>query len=163
MRMKRADPDRHGRPALGVAATALYQAMTRRYLKEPDPEAWLALADLFEEHGETKDAALWRRRAAWFPTLSTALLDRRPATHPGAGCRTICLGFWEFVFFSHNAPGLFAPRVEIEAARAAPPLLPWLWMRGVFRVAHAASRKTYWTERVLGVIDWCGAVEGGRS
>lgn len=47
----------------------LLRQMTGDYLARPDPVAWLAAADIHEEAGDQKKAALWRRRGELFPFL----------------------------------------------------------------------------------------------
>lgn len=42
------------------------------HISRPDPVAWMAAADVYEECGDDKQAAFWRRRAKWFDPI----LDR---------------------------------------------------------------------------------------
>lgn len=51
------------------------------YLARPDPDAWNAAADLFEEAGDLRSATRWRRRARWYPPLAKAWVE---ATRPDA-------------------------------------------------------------------------------
>lgn len=58
------------------------RVMIGRYVKEPDVVSWLAAADLLEERGGPTDlvaAAMWRRRAKFFPPLIAAVEELRTA------------------------------------------------------------------------------------
>ena len=56
------------------------RALTYAHLSRPDPVAWLAAADLYEERGQKGDAEiarLWRRRGEWYPPLMKLVEELR--------------------------------------------------------------------------------------
>jgi len=158
--MKRAAPTRYGRKPEGVAALPEYRALTRNYLSEPDPARWAVLADLFEEHGDAGGAALWRRRAAWYPVLLAAyhaVDGKRPRR---AEPYAVELPPWRLALLDHDDPELLCPYVSLTAARA-----PWPLASGQptyvrrFHLWTLAAKRTYLVERLLGICDYASAVE----
>lgn len=55
-----------------MTANKLLCQMVGAYLLRPDPVAWLAAADIFEENAQPEIAHRWRKRAEWFPPLLAA-------------------------------------------------------------------------------------------
>jgi len=154
VRMKRAAPTRYGRKPEGVAALPEYRALTRNYLSEPDPARWAVLADLFEEHGDAGGAALWRRRAAWYPMLRLAhdvcVQDRDVAA------RHLPLGDW-VLSFQFSRPDRWG-YVRVAMTRRFPMRLDG-GARRTFVLSTMAAKPTYLVERLLGICDHASAIE----
>ena len=56
-------------PATTVCPKTL-RRLTRGQLKNPDPTAWLVIADYLEECGDDVGAKQWRRRVKYFPVIN---------------------------------------------------------------------------------------------
>lgn len=64
---------------LDFSDNQLLRQMIGAYLLRPDPIAWQAAADIFEERGDAETAYTWRRRAKWYPLLLAAYARFREA------------------------------------------------------------------------------------
>lgn len=133
------------------------------FLLRPDPCAWLALADLYEEASAYEEALLWRRRGRWFSPLlegwkETRRRDRDPEFRPPR--------YWEqtIVPLKDGFEAWYHPSSDFEIAdvRIVLPGQPGD-TKSHFSPVHFSTWLTrsrqgdvYVVRRVLRLIDDCG-------
>lgn len=137
-----------------------YRAAVRHYLSRPDPVAFLAAADACEEatpgHDPERYAvaqSIWRKRGEWWPPLREALTDCLAFGRT----RQVTLGGWSWAFIRRSvrqsgwekATGV-APTRYVRVILSKPGEMV---ARREYKVLEVARERTYWTERILDMID----------
>lgn len=141
-----------------------YLACVRHYLARPDPVAWLAAADACLESGYHSVAAnLWRKRGLWWPVLHPALKDCL-----GMGrTRQVALGGWNWCFIRRAVKQSgWEKATGLAPTRYVRVYLSKLWDAKTvfeFRIAEKARDRTYWTGRLLEMIDHVPDLTAARA
>lgn len=131
----------------------LLRQMTGAYLARPDPVAWLAAADIYEEAGDQKKAALWRRRGELFPPLLEAYakfwLEAKKAA-------------WLWMPTLRLPLGGVAAMISQNATRSSfvAEALCGRHSVGVFIRRAYEPQTRYVTAKLMKVVDWVGRQDG---
>ncbi len=144
--------------------------MLRRHIASPDPVAWLAAADHFEEKGDAESARKWRRRGEWYPILHPiAKLLMKPGTPRGSGDRAI-VGPFE-VRFSRKTSSMLVEAFRVSSTAHERQAKSLYWAHdgeGAMTPVHGSSqwrvhvsenRDVYLNGRVIDLIDWLADTE----
>lgn len=130
----------------------LLRQMTGAYLARPDPVAWLAAADIYEEAGDQKKAALWRRRGELFPPLLEAYakfwLEAKKAAWLWMPTLRLPLGGVEVIICQNYTRSSFV----VEAGRTGVTF-------ETFVVRAYEPQTRYVTAKLMKVVDWVGRQE----
>ena len=129
----------------------------RNLYAAPDPLAWLALADVYEEAGDEQKAKLWRRRGEAYARLYQCA--QRSAADTQDGYRFACVGRYNVYLHRRKKTVL----VVVDGAGRK---LRFLSRKGNLWSIHCAAAKAnldrYLARKCIELIDWCGAHEDGK-
>lgn len=128
------------------------RSLVGAYLARPCVELWLVAGDLYEEAGDEANAALWRRRARWFPVLWAKWQEMLPIIDTDAE------GDRRLVTFA-------VYRRRLQMIRYYGDRLAWVWMDylgGGYKllgqwITNSSEGDRYAVKKILDLIDAYGA------
>ncbi len=143
--------------------TKTERQLKKNYLSDPDPVAWLVMADYFEEHGDDASARKWRRRAESFAELfgsAKLIVAEFKGASTGFTIGGDSIGRYSIGLHRKKKTIRLFVSVTLGARLRFHPYKSNLW--ALECAAAKADLDKYLTRKCLEVIDYCGDHEDGK-
>jgi hypothetical protein len=142
-----------------MATDTTLRGLLGQYLSHPDPEAWLAAGDYFEERGDMEQAELWRLRARHFGTIENAI----SAVLGDVIGRNVEVGNWS-IWFGRRNKSVRLRRFRFKGEQVRPDgfgtygtrearILAFMYLEGMrWRIKSLTENRSHRTRKVLSLI-----------